>query len=346
MFRVTEYLIQSQREGASAKLELMETRGEGSAALSLLVVVGAMFRLLSARLRGTVAGLHINTAERLSLFRKAALLLFARVIGTPVVLHLHAAQLHHFYHGLPAPFKAFVRWTFAHANHVVVLGQAASDFVTQTLRVPTERVEVVINGVPAPVQTRAPLSAEKSQCRVLFLGNLTERKGVTDLLKALARSQEASSGRVDAVFAGGGDIATYSQKAQALGVSGYTRFVGWADQAQAAQWVASADVLVLPSYDEGLPLVILEALANGVAVICTPVGEIPHVLQDGTDVLMVAPGDINALAATIDILVGDPKKRHDFETQGNTAYRKQFSLDHFSNAIANVHRHVFGVCAR
>lgn len=346
MFKVADYLVQSQRSGAMAKLEPLDTRGSGRPVFSLFVLLGAIGRLITARLRNRVAGVHINMAERLSLFRKAALLLFARAIGIPVVLHLHAAQLQHFYRSLPAPARAFVCWTFSRASRVVVLGQAARNFVTQDLRVPPQQVEIVINGVPPPMQPRAPLSADMPQARVLFLGNLSERKGVSDLLQALSRSYQAANGCIDAVFAGGGDISAYTEKAQKLGVASYTRFVGWADQSQAAQWMASADVLVLPSYDEGLPLVILEALANGVAVICTPVGEIPHALQDGHDVLMVPPGDTDALALALDRLVADQALRHALAAQGNAKYHEKFSLDKFSDAVADVHRRVFGVSAR
>lgn len=346
MFKVADYLVQCQHAGASARLEPLDTRGSGSPAYSLLVLLGAMGRLLFARLRGRAAGVHINMAERLSLFRKAALLLFARAIGVPVVLHLHAAQLHHFYHKLPRPIRVFVRWAFARASRVVVLGQAAKGFVTQELGVAPDKVEVVINGVPAPIQPRAPLSAQESRARVLFLGNLSERKGVTDLLQALALSAQARAGRVDAVFAGGGDVDGYTRKAQDLGVAQFTRFVGWADQSQAAQWMASADVLVLPSYDEGLPLVILEALANGVAVICTPVGEIPHTLRDEQEVLMVPPGDQPALAQALDRVISDTELRHRLQASGQALYQQQFSLEHFADAVADVHQRVFGVSAR
>lgn len=346
MFKVADYLVQSQRSGSSARLEPLDTRGSGRPASSLFVLLAAMGRLLGARLGGRVAGVHINMAERLSLFRKSALLLFARAIGIPVVLHLHAAQLHHFYRSLPAPVRALVRWTFARASRVVVLGQAARGFVVNELKLPADRVEVVTNGVPPPVQQRAPLSATEPRARMLFLGNLSERKGVTDLLVALSLSDQARAGRIDAVFAGGGDVEGYTRKARELGVDGFTRFIGWADQAQAAQWVASADVLVLPSYDEGLPLVILEALANGVAVICTPVGEIPHTLHDGEDVLMVPPGDHAALARALDRVVGDEGLRHALEQRGQALYRQQFSLEHFADAVADVHQRVFGVRAR
>lgn len=351
MFKVADYLIQSQQpeltpSNQRAQLVSLDTRGGGSAAVSALVLMGALLKLLVGRISGRVRGVHVNMAERLSLFRKCAVVLWSRLLGIPVVLHLHAAQLHHFYATLPGFVQAFVRWTFSSATHVVVLGNASNKFVVDVLRVPQQRVEIVNNGVPEPAQQRQPLSASGSKCRMFFLGNLSERKGVTDLLNALSQSKLASQGRIEAVFAGGGDVDAYSAKARELGIDGFTRFVGWADQKQASAWMASSDALVLPSYDEGLPLVILEALAHGTAVICTPVGEIPHNLIDGKEAHFVPPGDVPALAAALDKVMGDQAYRQQLERGGRALFDRGFSLSHFADSVARVHLRCFGVAAR
>ncbi|HSV46612.1 MAG TPA: glycosyltransferase family 4 protein, partial [Ramlibacter sp.] len=284
MFKVADYLIQAQdfqTPAHAAQLRPLDTRGGGHPAFSAWVLLTAMARLLSARLQGALAGVHVNMAERLSLWRKSALVAWCRLLGIPVVLHLHAAQLHHFYAALPRPLQRLTRWVFSLPASVVVLGHASRSFVTETLGVPPERVEIVVNGVPEPQERRRRAAAGGVQ-RVLFVGNLSERKGVSDLLQALARPG-FDPARLRVSFAGGGDVEGYEAKARALGVDRFVRFVGWADQRKVAQLMAAADVLVLPSYDEGLPLVILEALAHGMAVVCSPVGEIPAELSDGVN---------------------------------------------------------------
>lgn len=351
MFKVADYLIQSQNPQSvpsheRAVLEPLDTRGGGRALFSLFVLIKSLGCLCVARFSGRLAGVHVNMAERLSLFRKCLVVLWARALGAPVMLHLHAAQLHHFYAMLPSPVRAFVRWTFARATLCVVLGKASYEFVIDELKIPPNHVQIINNGVPGPTVPRAPLSAQGEKGRVFFLGNLSQRKGVSELLTALSLSRLANEGRVEAVLAGGGDLAYYTALARELGIDHFTRFVGWADQQQAAQWMASSDVLVLPSYDEGLPLVILEALANGVAVICTPVGEIPHNLCDGRNALFVSPGDVQALADAIDKVLGEPDLRHALERHGRELFEAGFSLDHFANSIAISHKRCFGVAAR
>lgn len=362
MFKVADYLIQSQAEPpppGHARLVPLDTRGGGSAAHSLWVLLTALGKLVAGRWNGRLAGVHVNMAERLSLFRKGAVVAGARLLGIPVILHLHAAQLHHFYRKLPAPLQALTRGIFALASHCIVLGDSARAFVADELRVPPHKISVVINGVPAPRVARRTPRAEAPQ-RVLFLGNLSERKGVSDLLHALATPGLGE--RLQVSFAGGGDIASYRALAERLGLAiteardrtgagdggnggGFVRFEGWADQAKAGALLAAADVLVLPSYDEGLPLVILEALANGVAVLCTPVGEIPSVLSDRVDAVFVPPGDVPAIAAALHRLLNDEVLRQRLERNGRALYEAQFSMQRFFGNIAALHRQIFGTAA-
>lgn len=344
MFKVADYLIQSQGQPKSpedAVLKSLDTRGGHSAAYSAWVMALAILKLARGRLSGRLAGVHVNMAERLSLFRKGVIIATCRALGIPVVLHLHAAQLHHFYRDLPVPLKALTRWFFALSSHCVVLGHASKAFVTQTLKVPENRVEIVTNGVPPPsIPRRIPRPGEPR--RVLFLGNLSERKGVSDLLKALAQPG-FSPDKVQVSIAGGGDVEAYTKLADELGVASLVHFVGWADQSTAARLMAESDALILPSYDEGLPLVILEALANGVAVICTPVGEIPTALTDGENACFVAPGDIADIAAGLHRVLEDDAFRATLEANGRAIYLRDFSMQNFFSSISAIHKTHFGV---
>ncbi|MDB5874140.1 MAG: glycosyl transferase, group 1, partial [Ramlibacter sp.] len=325
----------------AAQLRPLDTRGGGSARYSMWILLTALAKLLRGRLGGRLAGVHVNVAERLSLVRKGAIVALCRAIGVPVVLHLHAAQLHHYYHGLPGPLQRITRWVFSLPASVVVLGAAARRFVIEDLRVPAKRVEIVINGVPEPSQPRA-VRAPGAPQRVLFLGNLSERKGVSDLLQALARPG-FEAGPLEVVLAGGGDVAGYEAKARDLGLEDTVRFAGWCGQQQVARLMAQSDVLVLPSYDEGLPLVILEALAHGVAVVCTPVGEIPSALTDGVNARFVTPGDIDGIAAGLQQVLARPELLETLGRNGRALYERQYSLARFFASVARIHGRHFGV---
>ncbi|CAN5404183.1 glycosyltransferase family 4 protein [soil metagenome] len=346
MFKVADYLIQAQAPLANGVAELrpLDTRGSGNAPSSLWVLAIALVKLMHGRLTGQLAGVHVNIAERLSLFRKSTIVVACRALGIPVVLHLHAAQLHHFYASLPRPLQSLTRWVFSLPASCLVLGSAAQRFVTEELRVPRNRVEVIINGVPRPSHVRRTAGENLTQ-RVLFVGNLSERKGVSDLLQALALPGFDSS-RLEVTLAGGGDVSAYQAKARQLGIDGFVHFAGWSDQQQVARMMALADVLILPSRDEGLPLVILEALANGVAVVCSPVGEIPSVLMDGLSACFVQPGDATSIAMGLQRVLHEPAFRQRLECNGQALYEQRFSLSRFFTAVAKIHQHHFGLAGQ
>lgn len=344
MFKVADYLIQSQESiftVHSAELVSLDTRGDASALSSLWVLTKALLRVVRGRASGRLAGVHVNMAERLSLLRKGAIVVACKLLGIPVVLHLHAAQLHAFFPQLPRPLQALTRWVFTLPECCIVLGTEAENFVIKQLRVPESRVEIVINGVPAPTVPRRNRSAGAVH-RLLFVGNLFERKGVTDLLNAVALLRLKDL-HIELVFAGGGDVQAYTAKAAALGLEKRVMFVGWSTQTEVARLMAQADILVLPSYDEGLPLVILEALANGVAVVCSPVGEIPSLLCHDVSACFVQPGDVNGLSATLQRVLEQPGLMNLLERNGKTLYLEKFSMPQFFSSIARIHARSFGV---
>ncbi len=356
MFKVADYLIQSQCDPADAptkamtpprgaQLRPLDTRGARGPLWSLGVLAVALLRLVQGRCSGRLAGVHVNMAERLSLVRKSVVVMACHALGIPVIVHLHAAQLHRAWPTFPALARTVVRHVFSLPACCIVLGRESANFVQRELGVPAHRIERVINGVPEPAWPRPPRTLKDPTPQLLFVGNLSVRKGVPELLRALALSPLAGM-PLRLTLAGGGDIEGFRAIAQAMGLGNRVCFAGWTEQAQVARLMSEADLLVLPSHDEGLPLVILEALACGVPVVCTPVGEIPHVLQDRLHARFVAAGDVTGLARTLAVLLTDAPQRAALSQQGRALYRQSFALPRFFDQIAALHLRHFGVAGQ
>jgi glycosyltransferase involved in cell wall biosynthesis len=347
MFKVADYLIRAQAPKTpehAAELRPLDTRGPGSAASSMRFLGKAMWAIAKGRFEGTLAGVHVNMAERLSLFRKGMIVATSRAVRVPVVIHLHA-QMRSFYASLPSPAQAVVRWIFSLASSVVVIGSGPRRFVIDELGVDPKKVDIVINGVPGPARAPARAIAADGIKRVVFVGRLCEPKGVSDLLVALSKAK-LDRAKVEVTLAGNGDIAGYEAKAKQLGVDSFVKFAGWCDQAQIDALLHKSDLLVLPSHDEVLPLVVLEALANGVAVVCTPVGELPTVLSDGQNACFVPVGDTDKLAETLTHVLGDEQQLLTLGRNGRELYEQQFSLERFFTSMARVHQRHFGIAGR
>ena len=342
MFRVADYLIQAQHTcpTGTAELRPLDTRGGGSSISSMWVLAKALIKILQGRFSGNLSGVHVNVAERLSLFRKGAVVVLCRLLGIPVILHLHAAKLPYFYQKMPRTLQALTRWIFSLPASCLVLGDKARQFVVQELKVPAGQVEVIINGVPEPIYPRRKVKERMTQ-QVLFVGNLSERKGVSDFLQALTLPG-LKNFSMKVTLAGGGDMPFYQAAAQQLGIGEIVNFLGWTNQQKVAELMAKADVLILPSYDEGLPLVILEALSNGVAVICAPVGEIPTLLTDGVNASFVQAGDVSGIAQNLQKVLINSEYRRALEINGRALYEQRFSLVKFSSNVALIHQRHFG----
>lgn len=344
MFKVAEYLIRAQAGTTpkhAAQLRPLDTRGPGSAWASLLVLAKAMWLILRGRMAGGLAGVHVNMAERLSLFRKGMIVLTCWLVGVPVVIHLHA-QMKTFYRSLPEVGQAVVRWIFSLAEAVVVIGSGPRRFVTDELCVDPRKVDIVINGVPGPAQAPVRRIAADGIRRVLFVGRLTELKGVPELLEALAHA-DLDRSMVEVTLAGNSDVERYKAKAKELGIDSFVKFPGWCNQEQIDELMGKSDLLVLPSHEEVLPLVVLEALAYGVAVVCTPVGELPMVLSEGENAKFVPVGEARQLAKVLREVLHDDELLLRLGRNGRKLYEQQFSLERFFTSVARVHQRHFGV---
>jgi len=336
MGSIMAYLASMQRDPSGRfDLKRLESRGGSHIGLSPFFLALAVGRIVLEALRGRLAIVHLNLAERGSIYRKAVLLAATKLVGGRVLLHLHAAQMVPLHGAMGAPGQALLGWMFRSADHCVVLGDVWRDWVTDTFEVRPNHISIVYNGVPA-TETKPRTVPVDGRFRLLFVGNLLERKGVKDLLHAVAAP--ALRGRdIELTIAGGGPVDIYRAMASGLGIAERVRFTGWLTKDDARALMVNADALILPAYDEGLPLVILEALASGTPVICTPVGSIPEVLQDRGTALFVKPGDKAAIAAAITTLMDEPKIRHELAAAGAALYDRLFTMDAFVRSVASLY---------
>jgi glycosyltransferase involved in cell wall biosynthesis len=316
-------------------LKRLESRGGGHIAWSPIFLAVAVGRIVLEAARGRLAVVHLNLAERGSVFRKAVLLGATKLVGGQVLLHLHAAQIVQFHGSMGRIGKALLRWMFHSADHCVVLGDVWRRWVIDTFGVAPNRVGIIYNGVPATATTsRAPV--RDGRFRLLFVGNLLERKGVKDLLRAFA-SPAVRARDITLTMAGGGPIDMYRAMAAELGVADRITFTGWIGQQDARALMVRSDALVLPAYDEGLPLVILEALASGTPVICTPVGSIPEVLEDRRSALFVSPGDEAGIAIAILTLLEQPAIGRELSAAGAVLYDQLFTMEAFARSFGRLY---------
>jgi glycosyltransferase involved in cell wall biosynthesis len=333
MGRMMDYLAECQTDGM--RLVRVETRGAGSAADSIWYTLYAGMRIAGAAAGAVPTIVHINMAERGSIFRKSLLLLLARALGLPAVLHLHAAELIDSTERLPRVLQRLTAVPFRAATVCIVLGTLWRDYLRDELGVPENRIEILHNGVPRPVLRRFP--APSGTFNFVFLGNLQKRKGLTDLLHAL--SDPALLGFDWCLtIAGSGDTTRLRELATILGIGARISFTGWLDRDGTTSVLARANALVLPSYAEGLPLALLEAASLGVPIVATPVGAIGEVFTDCETALLVPPGNRHALTAALHLLLAEPHCAPRLGRLGRELYARELTLAGFVLGLRSIYR--------
>jgi glycosyltransferase involved in cell wall biosynthesis len=314
------------------RVEVLDTRGHRrNPVASIVPLLTTCATILVRAARRQVDVVHVNSAGHGSAVRKGVVVRACRLARVPVVLHLHAGTFPAFFDPLPGPAKRWVRRTFALATSVIVLTENWRRYAGSALAVPAERTVVVPNGTPA-VTAPAPPRLPGEDLHLLFLGRLEPAKGVPELLAALGRPVLAHR-PWRATLAGDGDVEGYRALAARLGLAGRVDFPGQVDAGTAAGLLARAHALVLPSHAEGLSLAVLEALAAGVPVVCTPVGGLPEAVRHGANGLLVPEGDVDGLAAALLRLLDDESLRRRLAAEARETWRRAYSLEVFVDRL-------------
>jgi glycosyltransferase involved in cell wall biosynthesis len=258
------------------------------------------------------------------------------VLGLRYILHLHDYDYADYYRDRRPYLKRLIATTFLRAAAVIVLGQRDREVISQLFELPSDRVIILHNAVADPVPDVARMHHLGEPCHLLFLGYLSERKGVPELLRALA-SLPTTTHPWRATLAGGGPVDQFRKLAEDLGIVDNVSFPGWVDEAGVRALCAHADVLVLPSHAEGLAMAILEGLSHGLAVITTPVGAHPEVIEPEVSGLFVTPGDVPALAGVLVRVINDESLRERLGRGGRERFVAEFDVPRYASRLTHLH---------
>lgn len=231
----------------------------------------------------------------------------ARRLCLPCVVKVHGSDLNVLANY--ALRRRQISWALRQASGVIAVSRALADKAVALGAVPAT-TEVIYNGVDHTLF--APGSREEARQRLglstdgsllLYVGNLKTTKGCLDLIDAFPAVLQRHP-QAQLTYVGSGACrAELQQRAAAHACDGRVHLQGVVAHDQLGDWFRAADVLCLPSYNEGVPNVVLEAMASGTPVVATRVGGIPEVVPDYAGML-VPPRDVAVLADALGAALG------------------------------------------
>ena len=250
-----------------------------------------------------------------------------------VVLHVHPTYFMEFHEGSGPLRQRAIRATLRRCQALIVLTEEMASRLRSL--VPGTKVYVLPNPADLEEFRAQPVPAREVDT-VAFLGWFVPGKGAYDLLEALARMR-ATRPALRAVFGGCKQEAQLRERVRALGLAGTVEVAGWLGRADVVRVLQTCTLLALPTHSEGIPMVLLEAMACGTPVVTCPVGGIPAVAQEGRNALFVPPGDVAALTAALERLLDDPALREAM-SQANREDVRRYDVRTIGSSLLEIYR--------
>lgn len=271
---------------------------------------------------------HIHTSEPSSAKRKLLFFRPAKWLKKKIVVHFHSFSPDTTING---PYSKLYQELFCGADVVVVLSNYWKEVVDEKFHL-GDRIKVVYN----PCPTITYLQKYEKTKSILYAGTINQRKGYADLIRAFAKvAPKHPDWKI--TFAGNGEIEQARTLAMELGIEGQIEFLGWVNGESKDKAFKQASVFCLPSYAEGFPMAVLDAWAYGLPVITTPVGGIPDVAIDGENMLLFNPGDIDALAEKLDLMMGNETLRDKLSAASTKLAAEEFNLSTITQQIGEIY---------
>ncbi len=299
---------EAERTGA-VRYSLIKTTDykHGTKVSNLFVFLRGLLRF--AMLLPSADVVHLQASSHASFHRKFIMHLLARFWRKPTIWHLHASRFEEFYVGAAGLRRRMIDAAFRSSAAVLVLcelfrRQLATSYGLTNVAVLRNPIETAPGGV---ADDGGPAEPDNRAISVLFVGFYIPTKGVADLLQVIARCAGRDGNRFRFLFGGRGDQAREIAASRAQH-GDVVVDLGWLDAQAKERAYRDADVFILPSYNEGMPIVILEAMAAGLPVVSTRIAGIPEQVIEGENGYLVEPGDIEGLDAALQKLAPDEER--------------------------------------
>lgn len=308
---------------------------DGKFLVRFLYSIGAFLRFLMIYRQYDL--FHLHTASYGSTFRKSWYLKVIKKAGKKVIVHIHGAKYLVFYEQLNEKRRKQVLQYLKNADLVLALSRDWKVKFDSTFGL--GNCQILENGIDADVYAEAITSNQGGAHSFAALGRLGQRKGTYDLLDAVEIAVKSVSD-LKCYLAGDGEIEKVKKKIKERGLEDHIFVTGWVECEEKLQLLKKVSTVVLPSYNEGLPMSILEGMAAGKAIISTSVGAIPEVVGKENGILIEA-GDKQALADALIRYCKDTELVEQMSANNVEKIRSRFSVERMHTRLVEYYEECF-----
>lgn len=337
---VVTQLLSHDWSGDGVDMRYIPTYKGGSNIMKIVYFALSYIRIFVSILFCRPDLIHAHMSYKGSFHRKYYLYKLSVFFNIKYVVHLHGSQFKDYYYGSSNKQKAKISQLLSGCHRMIVLGEEW-DKAIKSIE-PTAKTIIIQNAIRIPEEK---IQWNEDVLKVLFLGVLIARKGVSDLLDAIGVLHK--EGHLDKlnrdikfIIAGSGEQEDMlKKKADDLGIVNYVEFTGWVTADEKPSYLMDSQFMVLPSYNEGLPVAILEAISYGLPIISTKVGSIDEAVVQNKNGCLIEPGDISSLISEVLKYINMDKSEWQNYSQFSREYAiEKFSQDEYFKSILSLYK--------
>ena len=309
MSTVISGISESEELNGIHDIDLFESYIDGNILRRLLFSICSYFKLY--KLYKNYDLFHIHMASYGSAFRKIYYIRFLKKKRKKVIVHIHGAEYLKFYSSLSRRKQKYVINNLNKSDMIIALSEKWKyEFETQ---LNMKNVYVLNNGIDTDDFQKSISNCIENKHKFLFLGRLGKRKGAYDILKAIEGLNNEGI-KIKCYMAGDGEIDIFRKIIDQKNLKDCVEVIG-------------------PSYNEGLPMAILEGMACGKAIISTNVGAIPEVVIENENGIIIEPGNIEQIKSAIKKIISDDKKLLNISLNNIQKIDKKYSRKKMHNTL-------------
>ena len=267
--------------------------------------------------------IQVFTSSFWGFWRSSILILIAKYYNVKVIFSLLNA-IDVFWEESSFLSKLMIKFILNKCDYILVQSKGIKTFVNKLTET---NVEAIYNGIDLKdfeyfsIKNSVPKDDKK---QIVFVGALTKNKGVYDLIDAYRMINDNS---IKYVFIGSGDVNELKNLGNKNGIGDQLIFKGNVSDEEKIKTLMESNIFVLPSYAEGQPLAILEAMCSGLPIISTNIGSIPEIIKEGVNGFIVDPGDTQALSEKIRYLIENENESKNISKNNYETARKRYNIE-------------------
>lgn len=283
---------------------------------------------------------HISMPlERLAIVREFCFIFIANIFKKSIIVHIQGGE-YNLVKNVPTLIKHLIEYSFNKASKIIVLGDKELSFLIEEYSISKSKVVIIPNSVKIPSEYKKMDFTKNKQFNILFLGRLDKNKGLMEIVKSLNLLPE-----INFMFkiAGEGPDKEWFLNACETHIPNRYKYIGVISGSEKGKLLSNCHVFLLPSYYEGLPNALLEAMSYGLVAIVTNVGSIPNVISNNINGIIIPLKDHIKICEALKQLYKDPKFYNKISKKAYQTIYNNYSLDNYLISINKLYKEIINI---